>query len=277
MIKNMFGIHSFSALSRAHASVPFERADLGNRDRYDHFIFQELGRGANVGTALHSIFERLDFSKPDSWEQTLTEASRYYPNIIKSKDENGNGTGDLEFFKQLVTQVMDVEMADVDNGFSLSQVAKERKLPEMEFFFSLGKAKKTGINEILGEEADLAGEADIEGLMTGFIDLVFEHNGKFYILDWKSNHLGNSMGDYDRAGLEKAMKESNYNLQYMIYTVAVKRWLENRISDFKYDEHFGGVIYIFLRGIRADNSNRGIFFTRPDKSLVDRLEALITA
>ncbi len=265
-IKSSFGIHSYSALSKAHFTAPFEKAELGDEKNYDQFIFQTLGRGANTGTALHSIFEHLDFSNVDTWKETLQDASKYYSGIIKEDY--------LDLFKQLISHAMNAEIECGEEKFKLKDIKKEQKLPEMEFLFSLDKVKKSDLNKRLGEEAELAGEADIEGLMTGFIDLVFEHKEKYYILDWKSNHLGNTTENYKREGTEEAMKGSNYNLQYMIYTIAVKRWLENKKQDFDYDKHFGGVIYVFLRGVRMEK-NTGIYATRPEKSKIEALESIL--
>lgn len=260
-IKSTFGIHSYSALSNAFHSAPFEKAQLA--ERYDQFIFQDLGRGANVGTALHSIFERLDFDNPGTWDQTLKNASKYYSNIIR---EEYSG-----YFKQLLKHTMSAEIHCAGESIKLQHIPNEKKLPELEFYFSIDSVNKKILNEILGEEADLVGETDLEGLMTGFVDLVFEHNGKFYILDWKSNHLGNATENYDRQALTETMKLSNYNLQYMIYTVAVKRWLESRIKGFDYDKHFGGIVYVFLRGVR-EGRETGIFTTRPAKDTIENLD-----
>jgi exodeoxyribonuclease V beta subunit len=214
-IKNTFGIHSFSGLSKSHYTAQFKKVDLGEPEDYDQFIFQILERGANVGNALHNIFERLNFTEPDSWDQTLMDASKYSSNIIK--EEN------MLQLKQLVKHVMNANINLNKESLKLSEINNEQKIPELEFYFSMDKVNKTVINEFLGEEATLSGEVDIEGLMMGFIDLLFEHEGKYYILDWKSNHLGNSAEHYDRTGMEKAMTGSNYHLQYMIYTVAAKR------------------------------------------------------
>ena len=74
--------------------------------------------------------------------------------------------------------------------------------------------------------------------MTGFIDLFFEHQGKYYILDWKSNHLGNNLENYSQENMEEAMKGSNYNLQYYIYTIAANRFLKTKIKDYNYEKHF---------------------------------------
>ena len=264
-IKNTFGIHSFSGLSKAHHSAPFEKVKLGETNDYDQFIFQDLGRGANVGTALHSIFERLNFADPESWAQTITATSKYYSNIVKEES--------LDLFMQMTKHVMNTQIACEGEKFALKDVTDEQKLPELEFCFSMENVNKTTINEILGDEAELSGEADLEGLMTGFIDLVFEHKGKYYILDWKSNHLGNLIKNYNSEGLNIAMKGSNYNLQYIIYTIAVKRWLETKIKGFNYEQQFGGVIYLFLRGIKKD-SHTGIFTCKPAVEMIEKMEEL---
>lgn len=260
-VKVPLQVHSFSALNKQHFSAPFEKQEL--EEAYDHFIFQELGRGASVGTALHSIFERLHFNKQDTWEQTLQEAARYYPNILKEDH--------LRHFRTLVEHTMAVNLTLSDETFQLGAIADEKKLPELQFNFSMNGVAKAVIDRIMGEEAELTGDAELQGLMTGFIDLLFEHNGKYYILDWKSNHLGNNLADYDTEGLVEAMKGSNYNLQYLIYTVAVKRWLEQRVPGFDFENHFGGVIYLFLRGVR-EGKKTGVFTALPEKKMVEELD-----
>src|SRR5690606_28554959 len=102
-----------------------------------------------------------------------------------------------------------------------------------------------------------------EGILNGYVDLLFRHNNKYYILDWKSNYLGDSLEYYGNENLLNAMNENNYHLQYLIYTVAVKKFLESRLGEkFDFDRDFGGVIYMFLRGNRAGESS-GVFTTKP--------------
>lgn len=264
-IKNTFGIHSFSGLSNAHYTAPFTKEEL--QEEYDQYIFQTLGRGANVGTALHSIFEQLQFNNPDSWWDTVVNTSKYYSNVLKEES--------LPHLLNLVDQVMSVEIkTDENNSFILKEIANNQKSPEMEFLFSVDAVNKKKIATELASYAELNGEADIEGLMTGFIDLMFEHKGKFYILDWKSNHLGNSTDCYNREGMEAAMTGSNYHLQYLIYTVALKRFLSQRIPNFNYETHFGGVLYIFLRGVRV-NSETGIYYQKPSEELIYKIDTLL--
>ena len=158
--------------------------------------------------------------------------------------------------------------------------ANGQKLPELEFCYSLGRFNKQQISEII-PEVEFSTEREIEGMMTGSIDLFFMHNGKYYILDWKSNHLGNSIDKYNRENLEEAMAGSNYHLQYHIYTIAAKRYLEQKLGKdpngnnrFDYDRDFGGVIYIFLRGVRSTNSGMGIYFDKPPMNKINVLDSL---
>ena len=265
-VKPTFGIHSFSALNSKHYASAFESVEL--EQGYDRFIFQELGRGAAVGTALHSIFERIDFNKPDTWGQSLQEAAKFYPNILKEEL--------LNHFKALVEHTLETDIPISGEFFQLKQISREKMLPEMQFNFSIkDEVSKQKINDMLGDEARLGGEATLQGLMTGFIDLIFEHKGKYYILDWKSNHLGNTLEDYTPQALDEAMKASNYTLQYLIYTLAVKRWLQSRIPDFDYQRHFGGVIYLYLRGLRQ-GKDTGIYSCKPEAEKIQALDALLS-
>lgn len=118
------------------------------------------------------------------------------------------------------------------------------------------------------------------GFMTGFMDLVVRHDGKFYLLDWKSNWLGPTPGQYTRAALDAAMAGSHYFLQYHLYCLALNRHLELRQFDFEYARDFGGVRYVFLRGVDPDVPGQGVHADTPaphflealDKALIDRGE-----
>jgi len=112
----------------------------------------------------------------------------------------------------------------------------------------------------------------VRGYMRGFMDLVFEWEGRVYLVDYKSNHLGNTLQRYDQAGISDAMHEHLYELQYLIYTVALDRYLASRIPDYDYDRHFGGVLYLFVRGMRpAHGPMYGVFRDRPEQVFVEGL------
>jgi exodeoxyribonuclease V beta subunit len=113
--------------------------------------------------------------------------------------------------------------------------------------------------------------------MKGFMDLVFRHEGRFYLIDWKSNFLGPSVDDYKPEALAKTMEEEFYILQYHLYVLAVHRYLRMRLPGYDYDTHFGGVFYMFLRGVDPSNAaDTGIYRDRPAKETIDYLgDALI--
>ncbi len=255
-------IHSFSSLSHKHEVITSEPAEIN--DPYDKFVFDELPRGAKAGLFLHSIFEHLDFNDPGTYEKAIDEAGSYYSTIFKLEHR--------QHYKNLVKHCMNAWVKD-EKGVKLLQlkdVRQSEKLPELEFYFSLDRLRKSKIREII-KDVEFTTDPEIEGVMHGFIDLLFMHNNKYYILDWKSNFLGNKLEDYERKGMEEGMRGSNYHLQYYIYTLAVKRHLERKLKGFDYERDFGGVIYMFLRGVREDG-NTGIFTAWPSKTIMDDLD-----
>jgi len=115
----------------------------------------------------------------------------------------------------------------------------------------------------------------VRGLLKGFIDLVFRHRGRFFIVDYKSNHLGDRFEDYGPANLKAAVAAHNYDLQYLVYTVALHRHLKLRLADYDYRRHFGGVYYLFLRGMHPKRgASGGVFYDLPDLALIEALDRL---
>ncbi len=112
----------------------------------------------------------------------------------------------------------------------------------------------------------------IDGAFKGFIDLVFENNGRYYVLDYKSNFLGYQTADYFPESLQLAIEDHDYDLQYLIYLAALQRYLRAVVPDYAYERHIGGVYYLFLRGINPDD-DAGIYFTCPSAEIVDAVEA----
>ncbi|PYL86340.1 MAG: hypothetical protein DMF23_01285 [Verrucomicrobia bacterium] len=108
--------------------------------------------------------------------------------------------------------------------------------------------------------------------MKGFIDLVFEHAGRFYFVDWKSNWLGTDSGSYAPENIATEMARNFYNLQLSIYAVALHRYLQRRLPSYEYERNFGGAFYIFLRGVDPGKLDNGIFFTRPPRKFVEQLD-----
>jgi exodeoxyribonuclease V beta subunit len=110
------------------------------------------------------------------------------------------------------------------------------------------------------------------GYMRGFVDMVFRHDGWYYIVDWKSNYLGPQVGDYHPDALHQVMVAERYTLQYLIYTLALDQYLAMRVPKYDYDRHFGGVFYLFVRGMDpARGGQLGVYSARPDDRAVRRL------
>jgi exodeoxyribonuclease V beta subunit len=114
-------------------------------------------------------------------------------------------------------------------------------------------------------------------MMKGFINLVFEWRGRYYLLDWKSNFLGPAIDDYRPEALRGPIEGSFYVLQYHLYTVAVHRYLEQRLAGYSYERNFGGVFYVFLRGVNpALGSRSGIYYDLPPAGRIMALNVLLS-
>jgi exodeoxyribonuclease V beta subunit len=114
------------------------------------------------------------------------------------------------------------------------------------------------------------------GFLKGYIDLIFQHDKRFFLLDWKSNDLGHQSAAYSQNNLEKIMSTSYYILQYYLYSLALNRYLKMRHPTYTYDKNFGGVFYVFIRGVDPRKGpTYGIYFDRPDGALIDDLDQLI--
>ena len=167
---------------------------------------------------------------------------------------------------------------------TLHTIAAENRLSEMGFFYPLQKTTPAILSSIFSRIPSVSDTAagyaqkierlefrTIQGFMQGFIDLVFQSGGKYYVLDWKTNHLGNSYSDYTREHLQQCMQDAHYPLQYYIYTVALHKYLSARIDEYDYDTHFGGVFYCFVRGITPERQGNGIVYDVPPRALIDEL------
>ncbi|MFO7862854.1 MAG: UvrD-helicase domain-containing protein [Salinivirgaceae bacterium] len=250
---------SFSALSHAHGYTQAEK--VNNENAYNRFVFEQMPKGATAGNFLHELFENTDFTSTD-FADFVEKAGRKHPKIYNPEHK--------PLYEQLIDHTLHAQMP-IDE-FTLSQLAIKDKLPEMEFYFHIEQLRTRRLSKLLQAEG-IKSFGPIDGLMHGFIDLVFRHRGKYFILDWKSNYLGSNLADYTQDKLTDAMHASNYHLQYLVYTVALVRYLKQHIPNFNYANHFGGAIYVFLRGCRKDQST-GIFFDKPGERLVEELEGV---
>lgn len=149
---------------------------------------------------------------------------------------------------------------------------------ELEFMFSASQVDVQRVDRLVcaatldGRPRPPLQRDQLNGLFKGFIDLVFEHEGRYYVVDYKSNWLGQGAADYTLAAMQQPMLEHRYDLQYVFYVLALHRQLRARVPDYEYDRHMGGALYWFVRGI--DSEQGGLWFDRPPLELIETLDAL---
>lgn len=263
---------SYTMLAAKPETLPRPLPSL-QTDTYGQFIFHTLKRGTKTGNMLHFIFENIQFADDTHWDRGLEKAiNRYLP---------GQQEQYMPLLRQMLDHVLNTTITIDGSSFRLSDVSGDKRIPEFEFDFPVPLFLPDILNDLSETSASLSvrrfaelGHHELEGIMNGKMDLFFEHGGKYYILDWKSNYLGNTIEEYVPVSLAGAMNESNYHLQYLIYTLAAKKYLESRIPGFDYTTQFGGVIYLFIRGIRK-GSGTGIFTVKPSLEKIERLENIL--
>jgi exodeoxyribonuclease V beta subunit len=156
----------------------------------------------------------------------------------------------------------------------LKNIPASDKFNELEFYIPLGSITVKGLSNIffksgIKSNQEFAGAMrnlgfkPHRGFIKGFIDMVFMYKGKYYIVDWKSNYLGNNISYYSVDKLKESMKDNYYILQYYIYSAALHRYLSFRKEGYDYEKHFGGIFYFFIRGIDPEYPSCGIFHDVP--------------
>ncbi|MDD5203915.1 MAG: exodeoxyribonuclease V subunit beta [Desulfobacterales bacterium] len=237
--------------------------------------FFSFPAGMRAGSFLHALFEDLDFTSRDSGSIKKM--------IGEKLIEHGYDPEWREEVHGMVKRVLQADLDPTVPDLRLSRLGAEDRLQELEFYWPLRRVTPGSLAEIVSGRDIPAGFAEhlgrlefspLRGFMRGFLDLLFRFRGRYYLVDWKSNDLGARIEDYGRAGMMAAMQKGYYVLQYLIYTVAVHQYLRLRLPDYRYEDHFGGVFYIFLRGVDPDRGpDFGIFRARPSEELVRKLAA----
>jgi exodeoxyribonuclease V beta subunit len=230
-------VQSFSSLA-ARLAEEAERGDVADRDAVvphsavapapTFSSIHDFPRGTRAGSCLHALFERIDFQ----------QRAPLGPVAAAVLEEFGYAPEWRPVLERLAGDVLATPLNAA--GLKLADLPRSARLVELEFAFPLGSPAQTA------------------GYMKGFIDLVFHHEGRWYIVDWKSNWLE----DYGPAALEAAMQAHRYDLQLRIYAAALQRALALREPQHDWEAGFGGVFYLFLRGMRPGSAD-GIHFSRP--------------
>lgn len=167
------------------------------------------------------------------------------------------------------------------DNLTLSKITSNNKQTELEFYLTID----TDLNsqklehlckfyDHLSLKSPSLNFIEITGMLHGFIDLVFYWNHKYYLLDYKTNWLGENNDFYSQSKMEKNIIKNRYELQYQLYTLALHRFLKHRIKFYNYETNFGGIYYLFIRGMDRTFSNNGVFFCRPSWNFIKALDNL---
>ena len=260
--------HGFSGGQDLLPRLDVDAAGVGEVVEEPQLTPHQFPRGAAPGTFLHSLFEELDFTQPvpEGWMAEKLQLSGFDAQWAPVLTDWLGGV--------LKTRLPGPDIA-------LNQLAARDKQVEMAFYLPIAQLLTAERLDALIRQYDpLSADTppldfrQVRGMLKGFIDLVFRHEGRYYLLDYKSNWLGEDREAYTRPAMEQAMRAHRYDLQYQLYSLALHRYLRHRLADYDYDRHFGGVIYLFLRGMDGQEGGQGIFTTRPVRPLIDGLDQL---
>ena len=226
----------------------------------------DLPRGKQVGIVLHRHFENCYFSDLANTEEI--------DKLRQSLQLDETFTEPLQNWLQ---QISHTPLSN-EIGITLADLANKDCIKEMPFYLAIREHFNVeAFNRALKAHHHLPSEPlqfeQIQGMVRGSIDLVFRHNGKYYLVDYKSNFLGSSLADYNQEALKKEMLHSHYDWQYLIYTLALHRYLQSVVPHYDYARDFGGVFYLFLRRMNGEPQS-GVFYDRPSVELITELDGV---
>ncbi len=281
---------SFTSFSSI-ISGRYHESDLPEADEFFHDTKDEntndglsifsFPAGAVPGTMLHEVLEDLDFTinRADEIDRLIRDKFVHY----------GFEEKWIPIVRNMLIDLLNISLDPSDRGLCLSQIKNNDRLNELGFYFPLKDLSKQTLGSLFsksGQAPVLEGFAKeieklnfqpLNGFIKGFIDLVFTYKGKFYIVDWKSNLIGRDIYHYKAENLVPIMQNDYYILQYHLYTLALHKYLKKRLPAYTYEKYFGGVFYIFLRGIdKTKGPDYGIFRDRPQKELILEMDRELT-
>jgi exodeoxyribonuclease V beta subunit len=264
-------------------------------------VLSEFPRGARPGDALHAVFELCPFAEGTPGQRL--ECAQ------KELSLRGFGAESAESVAQCVEQVLKTPLPSerVRTPILMGALTLQDRAAEMEFSLPVGSparllspgrlARALGFEEESPHAPPGFGPGQtIDGVLTpeylralaalpfsawsgflrGYMDLVYVWEGQLFGLDYKSNHLGDCYSDYTQAALQASMEEHHYLLQALLYAVAIHRYGKARILDYSYERHFGGMHYLFIRGMHPEVSGRGVYTYRPSEKVIEGLNSVLS-
>jgi exodeoxyribonuclease V beta subunit len=232
--------------------------------------WHRFSKGAEAGNFLH---DQLEWLAGEGF--TLTGDEALIARLNQRCERAGRGAHAQDVAAWL-GELVQTEL----NGPAAALVDLEHVLTEAEFWLPAQRIDARQIDAacrkhlLPGVDRPALAERQLHGMLMGFADLVFEHEGRYWVLDYKSNFLGEDDASYDGVALARAMAEHRYDVQAAIYMLALHRLLKQRLGEsYKPHEHLGGAVYLFLRGIKGPE--RGVCLLTKCTPLMDELDAML--
>jgi len=307
-----YRIASFTSLSRPQPGVAMARdvddnvdddivddanVDLAGRAPSARDLprddFRAFPAGRVAGIALHALFEHSRFDATEDALRPLVQQQLHAAGLLSDAPaEDARVSAVVDMMRRTLATPIPLSPATGGQPFALRDVSQSKARHEWQFLLPMGHPDMLLTRERLaaafvqhgrGPVADYAsalralGSVQLHGYLTGFVDLLFEHEGRWWVVDWKSNQLGIEASHYAPDALAAVMVDHHYVLQYHLYLTAAHRFLRTRLPHYDYEQHIGGAAYAFLRGFGAFNSSgsQGWFVDRPSRALIEALsEAL---
>lgn len=314
-VDNSFTVTSYSAItSGAHNDMFASSADEketsvedGDSDdsKDKDLINFNFAKGSTAGSFLHKLMEivlakdDVDKADKDSLYNFVNSQLKYdfYHLVSKPGDDEDTKNEKIVALSQWLYDILNANLlpkAKDGNQVKLSNLKALDCARELDYFLPCKDFKVRVLNGIchdfyesevkafeltsIPELPDLK-KSNFKGFMNGSLDLVAkfvtETGPKFYMIDYKSNYLGNSYSRYTQQKILKSIFESRYDVQILFYSLALYRFLKTSLPNFSYENDFGGVMYLYLRGMNSfDARSSGQFYVKPSEALIERLDKL---
>ncbi|WP_303289921.1 exodeoxyribonuclease V subunit beta [Marinobacter sp. SS5-14b] len=231
-------------------------------------------KGAGPGTFLHEL---LEWCTAQGFQRVVDNSELLHEQLTRRCGTRGWSDWVEPLQQWLLALIRKPLKLDRERQQSASLAQLESLRPELEFWFESRNVSIRQLDALVtrhtlnGADRPRAETHRFNGMLKGFIDLVFEHKGQYYVLDYKSNVLGEDAAYTDQA-MGQAILDKRYDLQYVLYLLALHRLLKARLPDYDYDQHIGGAVYLFLRGVNS--ASGGAFTDKPPRVLIEQLDAL---
>ncbi len=263
-------ISSYTALATLTKEELFELPEDDKPQKLEITLKDEplaLPKGSQTGNVIHSLLEFNNFKKLADLEIDISQQRD------KTCLRYGLTLEQPELINQLLQSVVSTPLAVDDDNFCLKNLNHWQCIKEMPFYLTVKLFNVNKFNQLLKNcpSYQPLNEKQLEGYLTGFIDLICEYKGRYYVMDYKSNYLL----DYGTENLVKAMREHNYGLQYWLYSLVLHFFLQERLENYNYQQHFGGVRYLFVRGMFTEQALSGVYETCPDLETLNALADII--